>query len=240
MSLSWHTNTTPIRTNLKPFINSVLLPPTSTGPPCVPPLGVLAQVHGGSRGAPLFGGFLFVFALRAKTTPLKLPVQPAASGRLVDSKPFALPPPRPNNDLRRPAGEQLKTPALHIGERLTVLWDGGCGELSPFLLLRSAWSCPTPSANVLSRVRLARRLAKPSDCRVRVGRLICKVVGVRYTAPLPFFRLNFCFELILKQRSRQGILTQAKRHKPSSRSRERMKTFSWRSARSHSCSWSLR
>ena len=110
--------------------NLVLLSPTSTGPPCVPPLGVLAQVHGGSRGAPLLAGS-FCFCFACEDDPLKLPVQPAASGRLDYSKPFALPPPGPNHVLRRPAATRLR-------ERMTALWDGGSGELSPFLLLRSA------------------------------------------------------------------------------------------------------
>ena len=182
MSLSWQTNTTPIRTNLKLIETWFFSRQPRRVPPASPPGRSRPGTRGFAWGAPIWR-VLFVFALRAKTTPLKLPVQPAASGRLVDSKPFALPPPRPNNVLRRPAANRLR-------ERLTVLWDGGCGELSPFLLLRSAWSCPTPSANVLSRVRLARRLAKPCNCSVRVGRLICKVVGVRYTAlPVPFLEL---------------------------------------------------
>ena len=57
-------------------------PAKSVGSPLRPPLGVLAQDYGGSCGAPpVDGSFCFRFA--REVGPLKLPVQPAASGSLV-------------------------------------------------------------------------------------------------------------------------------------------------------------
>jgi len=80
------------------------------------PVRIRTGSYGGPRGLPPLGGFSCVnFAL--ESGPGKLPVLPAASGRLEVrslSKSCNVLHLRPNIDLGALTGEQLKTPALHM------------------------------------------------------------------------------------------------------------------------------